>query len=285
MNRLAAAMQLGEQNTRAIEAGQVDLFGLAPDTAAPRAATDTNASFQPDWSEAIRLAGERETLGLYLTGHPINRFERDLPRFVSGRIADVISDRPTMGSGEPGFHRGKPATVAGYVHEVRKRGTRVSAVLDDKTGRIEVTFFEDVFNQYRDLIVKDALLLVEGLLRFDEFTDGWRLSAKRVTELDRLREAQAHRIVLQWPQGLAAAAGDALQRRLAETLAPWRPGACPVAILYSGERASGALELGPDWRVRASRDLIDALEGLFGAQAVRVLYGPPTGTTPNSATG
>jgi DNA polymerase III subunit alpha len=285
MNRLAAAMQLGEQNTRAIEAGQVDLFGLAPDAVAGAGGNGVKARVQPDWSEAIRLAGERETLGLYLTGHPLNRFERDLPRFVSGRIADVISDRPTMGSGEPGFYRGKPATVAGYVHEVRKRGTRVSAVLDDKTGRIEVTFFEDVFNQYRDLIVKDALLLVEGSLRFDEFSDGWRLSAKRVMELDRLREAQAHRIVLLWPQGLAAAAGDALQKRLADTLAPWRPGPCPVAIRYSGERASGALELGPDWRVRASRDLLDALEGLFGAQAVRVVYGPPPGTNPSSATG
>jgi DNA polymerase-3 subunit alpha len=215
----------------------------------------------------------------------LNRFERDLPRFVSGRIADLISDRPTQSSGEPGFYRGKPATVAGYVHEVRKRGTRVSAVLDDKTGRIEVTFFEDVFNQYRDLITKDALLLIEGSLRFDEFIDGWRLAAKRVTELDRLREMQAHRIVLLWPQALAAPAADALQKRLAETLSAWRPGPCPVAIRYTGERASGALELGPDWRVRASRELLDALEGLFGAQAVRVVYGPPPGTTPSSATG
>jgi DNA polymerase III subunit alpha len=285
MNRLAAAMQLGEQSTRAIEAGQVDLFGLASESTPSAAATDSNAGFQPDWSEAIRLAGERETLGLYLTGHPLNRFERDLPRFVSGRIADLISDRPALSAGEPGFYRGKPATVAGYVHEVRKRGTRVSAVLDDKTGRIEVTFFEDVFNQYRDLIVKDALLLVEGSLRFDEFIDGWRLAAKRVTELDRLRESQAHRIVLLWPQGLAPTANDALQKRLAETLAAWRPGQCPVAIRYTGERASGALELGPDWRVRANRELLDALEGLFGAQAVRVVYGPPPGTTPSSATG
>jgi DNA polymerase-3 subunit alpha len=285
MNRLAAAMQLGEQSTRAIEAGQVDLFGLASESPTPPAATDSNAGFQPDWSEAIRLAGERETLGLYLTGHPLNRFERDLPRFVSGRIADLISDRPALSAGESGFYRGKPATVAGYVHEVRKRGTRVSAVLDDKTGRIEVTFFEDVFNQYRDLIVKDALLLVEGSLRFDEFIDGWRLAAKRVTELDRLRETQAHRIVLLWPQGLAPAANDTLQKRLAETLAAWRPGQCPVAIRYTGERASGALELGPDWRVRANRELLDSLEGLFGAQAVRVVYGPPPGTTPSSATG
>ncbi len=285
MNRLSAAMQLGEQNTRAAAAGQVDLFGLAAEiSTAPTA--DAEALFQPDWSEAIRLAGERETLGLYLTGHPLNRFERDLPRFVSGRIADLISDRPGLGAGEPGAHRGKLATVAGYVHEVRKRGTRVSAVLDDRTGRLEITFFDDVFNQYRELIVKDAVLLVEGSLRFDEFSDSWRLAARRVTELERLRETQAHRIVLLWPQGLTQpAASETLQRRLADALAPWRPGPCPVAIRYCGERATAALELGSQWQVRPTRELLDALEALFGAKAVRVVYGPPPGTTPSSAAG
>ena len=172
------------------------------------------------------------------------------------------------------------------MHEVRKRGTRVSAVLDDRTGRIEVTFFEDVFNQYRELIVKDALLLVEGSLRFDEFSDAWRLAAKRVTELDRLRENQAHRIVLLWPTSVApGSATDALLKRLGGVLQPWRPGQCPVAIRYAGERASAALELGPDWRVRASRQLLDELEALFGAQSVRVVYGPAPGSSPSSAAG
>jgi DNA polymerase-3 subunit alpha len=283
MNRLSSAMQLGEQNSRAAAAGQVDLFGLAAD--APPAA-ETDALFQPDWSEAIRLAGERETLGLYLTGHPLNRFERDLPRFVSGRIADLVSDRPGLDAGESWNERGRSATVAGYVHEVRKRGTRVSAVLDDRTGRIEITFFEDVFNQYRDLIVKDALLLVEGVLRFDEFSDGWRLAARRVTELDRLREAHAHRIVLLWPTGLTQpGASESLQKRLAEALSSWRPGPCAVAVRYAGERASASLELGADWQVRPTRELLDTLESLFGAKAVRVVYGPPPGTTPSTATG
>lgn len=297
MNRLPAAMQLGEQNTRAVAAGQVDLFGLAAEPVIapaaalePAAATaiDPTAGFQPDWSEAIRLAGERETLGLYLTGHPINRYEKDLKNFVSSRIVDLLSDRPPTGSGpaERGYYGGKQASVAGYVHEVRKRGTRVSAVLDDRTGRIEVTFFEDVFNQYRDLIVKDALLLVEGSLRFDEFSDAWRLAAKRVTELDRLRENQAHRIVLLWPKSVApGSATDALLKRLGGVLQPWRPGQCPVAIRYAGELASAALELGPDWRVRASRQLLDDLEALFGAQSVRVVYGPAPGSSPSSAAG
>jgi DNA polymerase-3 subunit alpha len=289
MARLGAAMQLGEQATRAVQAGQVDLFGLAtePQPAGTTASggdghggpapAGSSAGFQPDWSEAIRLAGERETLGLYLTGHPINRYEKDLARFVSGRIADVISDRPPpSGPGERPWFGGKTVSVAGYIHEIRKRGPRISAVLDDRTGRIEVTFFDEVFQQHRDLIAKDNLVMVEGSLRFDEFSDGWRIAARRVVELDRLREQQAHRIVLRWP---AAVNPDVALRRLAEVLAPHRPGSCSVAVLYSAGAASGVLQLGPEWRVRAARALLDDLEQLVGREGVRVIYGPPPGAS------
>ena len=287
MARLPAALQFGEQSTRAVATGQVDLFGLGAESApllsisgsspaSVQGASDTTG-FQPDWSEAIRLAGERETLGLYLTGHPINRFERELPQFVSTRIADLQSDRPAPAQGgERMFFAGKPGIVAGYVHEVRKRGARVSAILDDKTGRIEVTFFDDVFQQFRDLIVKDAVLLIEGSLRFDEFSDSWRIAARRVVELDRLREQQASRIVLSWP---AAAAPAALLNRLAELLGPCRPGACSVTVRYPGESASASLELGPEWRVRATRGLLEDLEQLLGPGSVRVLYAAAAGTS------
>ena len=65
---------------------------------------------------------------------------------------------------------------------------------------MEVTFFDEIWQRYRELVVKDALVLIEGSLRFDEQGDCWRLAAKRVTELDRAREQQAHRIVLLWPR-------------------------------------------------------------------------------------
>jgi DNA polymerase-3 subunit alpha len=274
MARLPAAMQFGEQNTRAIETGQVDLFGLGGEVPATRGAPAAGG-FQPDWSEAIRLQGERDTLGLYLTGHPINRFERDLVHFVSTRIGDLVSDRPAAAlPGERPMFGGRPAVAVGYVHEVRKRGARVSMLLDDRTGRIEVTFFDEVFQQHRDLIVKDALLLVEGGLRFDEFGDSWRIAARRVYELDRLREQRAQRIVLDWHDGLPS---DAILNRLAEALAPCRPGPCTVAVRYAGARASAHLELGPEWRVRASRGLIDELEELFGRDRVRIVYSAAPG--------
>ncbi|MBU6377836.1 MAG: DNA polymerase III subunit alpha [Gammaproteobacteria bacterium] len=276
MARVAAAMQLGEQATRAVETGQVDLFGLAQAGGTSAEASAEAVPAQPEWSESLRLAGERETLGLYLTGHPLARYEKDLARFVSGRIADIQSDRPSQGAPERGFFGGRAAAVAGYIHEIRKRANRTSIVLDDRTGRIEVTFFDEILQQHRDLIVKDALVLVEGQLRFDEQGDTWRLAAKKVTELDRAREQQAHRIVLLWPRANGTDQGLMLQR-LADTLAAHRPGPCAVGVRYAGERASGALELGPEWKVRASPQLIEALEQLVGSTGVRVVYGPPPG--------
>jgi DNA polymerase-3 subunit alpha len=274
MHRLPAALALGEQNNKAIEAGQVDLFGLGA-AAAPQAIRVT-APDQPDWSESTRLAGERETLGLWLTGHPIDRFASEVKRFATGRIADLISDRP-MPSSESGrsFFGGKPTTIAGVVHEVRRRGARVSVLLDDKSGRIEVGFFDDVFQQYREILAKDTLLLIEGQLRFDEFIDGWRLQGRRVTELDRLREKEARRIVLRWPSPAADGANGKLLDRLAECLRPHRGGQCQVAIHYAGTEAKAALSLGSEWNVRPARDLLEQLEMLVGRDGLYVLYGPP----------
>src|SRR5207237_1230017 len=106
MDRLSAAMHLGDQNSRAHAAGQNDLFGLASEERA--SAAQLPGPPLPEWSEAVRLAGERETLGLYLTGHPLARCESSLARFVSHRIGDLVSDRPVAGLESGRFGAGRP---------------------------------------------------------------------------------------------------------------------------------------------------------------------------------
>jgi len=272
MDRLAGAMQLGDQNTRAHAAGQNDLFGgLA---AVERTPQPQRAAPLPEWSEAVRLAGERETLGLYLTGHPLRRFEASLARFVSHRIGDLVGDRPVAGLEAGRFGAGRAVTVAGLIDEVKKRGPRVILTLDDRTGRLEVMLFEETWQRHRELIVKDALVLVEGTLRFDEFSDSWRLAARRISELERLREQEARRMVLR----CSAAELPRLSERLAEILGPWRPGPCPITIEYTTARVSGALNLSAEWSVRASRELLEQLEGLVGSGAIEVLYAAPAAT-------
>ncbi len=279
MAGLAAAMQAGEQAARARDAGQVDFFGVAlgaPVEATVAAATPAPAQL-PEWSQAIRLAGERETLGLYLTGHPIARFEKELPRLVSGRLADFASEKPPSGEGGNKFFGGRIVTAAGLVLELRKRGSRTSFILDDRTGRLEVSMFEDVYQQYRDLVVKDALVLVEGNLRFDDFSDAWRIAAKRIVSLDAVREAQARRLVLRWP-GHRREDPATLVAKLSQALAPSRPGDCEVLVRYHAAGARCTLSLSREWAVRPDAELMERLELLVGADGLQLLYDVPAGT-------
>ena len=193
-------MQLADQTIRARVVGQNDMFGLMDTSAERGAGGHVSNEVLPDWSRRVRLDGERDTLGLYLTGHPFEEFEHEVRPIISGRIADITGDRPAAEQRRLPAFQGKPATVAGMVFDLGKRGSRVIFTLDDRSGRLEASMFEDVWQQYRTLIAKSAILVVEGSLRFDEYIEGWRLTAKRVFDIDQAREQHARRLVLRWPE-------------------------------------------------------------------------------------
>jgi len=258
---LERAMHLGEQNSRAMSVGQVDLFGLA----AAENATVT------DWSDAERLAAERETLGLFLSGHPISPYEPDLKFLVSARLVDVGGARPTSPVGERGWSQGKPATVAGLVLEIRRRPNRVTLILDDRSARLEVSLFEETFQQYRDIIVKDAILIVDGMLRFDDFIEAWRLQAKTLMDIDRARERFARRLWLRWPAEFDGPLG---LKRFEELLKPYLKGPCGVSVAINRPDYTGRLNLSDGWSVRPSRELLDKLSALVGREGWYLVYGP-----------
>jgi DNA polymerase-3 subunit alpha len=277
MKRLDAALALGEQNSRANETGQHDIFGLA--AAHVPEAVRVSAPDQPEWTDSVRLRGERETLGRAISGHPIDRFMNDLPRFITGRITDYLEAEKPQSSGEGGraFFGGKPVAIAGVVEELRKRGNRTSVVLDDDSGRIEASFFDETYQQYREILVKDALLLVEGKVRFDEFANTWVLRAAKVSELERLREKEARRIVLK----VKNTDGLSLDR-LQAVLAQYRGGNCHVAMQFMGTGARGTFSFGAEWNVRPAPALIEELETLLGRGRIAVLYSPPPSTSASS---
>ena len=258
---LERAMHLGEQNSRAMSVGQVDLFGLA-------AAENTAVA---DWSDSQRLAGERETLGLFLSGHPITPYEPDLKFLVSARLVDVGGAKPSAPMGERGWSQGKPATVAGLVLEIRRRPNRVTLILDDRSARLEVSLFEETFQQYRDIIVKDAILIVDGMLRFDDFIEAWRLQAKTLMDIDRARERFARRLWLRWPAELDGPQG---MGRFEELLRPYLKGPCGVSVAVSRADYTGRLNLADSWSVRPSRELLDKLSALVGRDGWYLVYGP-----------
>ena len=258
---------------RASAAGQSDLFGAAGPAVATAPARE--AVLLPEWSESERLAGERETLGLYLTGHPVAACEDELKQIVSSRLADLAGETPAPAERGYGAAR-RTVRVAGLVVDLRKRANRVMLLLDDRSGRIEVTLFEELYQSVRNIIAKDAILVIDGTLRYDDFSERWRVTADRVLDLDEAREQYARRIDVLWAPDAGNGQGPtAFVPALRETLAAYRSDSgCRVDVCYRGSTAKARLALGEDWRVRPARDLMDRLRALAGERGVRLVYAP-----------
>ncbi len=270
MHQVPDALRSADQAARAAAAGQNDMFGLAETGVEAGAAQGVRLS---EWPERLLLSNEKEALGLYLTGHPFHAVRTDAAYFVDGKLGDLIAEpAPQSSRGERGFAQSsREVTVAGLIVDVRRRGNRVSVVLDDDTGRMEIGFFTEAFQEFRHLLVKDEIVVVTGGLRYDDFMGSWTVTAKNVWHIDRVIESRARSMVLCIaPNGQ----GEQLLARLHDLLLPFREGSCDVSVRYIGDAASARLSLGPEWAVRPSRELRDKLGELLGQQNVRLLYAP-----------
>ncbi len=254
---LPAAMVAAEQCQRDSACGQVDLFGLAPVEEARYVYAET-----AEWSEDERLAGEKETLGLYLTGHPIERYAEELKRITRCTLAEL---KPT---------EDRTVVIAGLVVALRimqtRRGDRMAFVtLDDRTGRLELTVFPELYAQSRELLTKDALLVVEGQVSVDEYTGGFKMSAERIYNIDQARAVFGARLVIELD---AEAAANGFLDELEEILKPALPGTCPVALRYTRRDAQAEIALGEEWRITPSSATLERLRRLAGERHVHLIY-------------
>jgi DNA polymerase-3 subunit alpha len=270
MHALPEALKSADQHARAIAAGQDDMFGLD----SPPQEEEVEALPELDeWPERTLLGNEKEALGLYLTGHPFDAVRGDARSFVDGRLGELASEPPPQGSrGERDYSQSRrEVTIAGLVVDVRKRGNRVSVILDDDSGRMEVSLFGEAFDEFRHLLVKDEIVVVSGPLRYDDFIGAWSLNVKKVVHIDRVIESRARSMILKLaPNGQ----GEQLLTKLHDVLLPYREGSCEVAVQYLGHEAAARLELGAEWSVRPSRELRDKLCELLGRNNVRLVYTP-----------
>lgn len=257
---LEKAMRQAEQHARAEEIGQNDLFGvLATESEKVEHAF---AKVTP-WSEAVWLDGERETLGLYLTGHPINRYRRELKHYVAGTLADVT----TTG-------RDQVTRVAGLVIDVRiltnKKGHRWAIItLDDKSGRLDVRLFSQEYEQYEQLLMKDQILWVQGEVSFDDYSGSNTMTAREVKTIVKAREAYTKGLALQVSADLC---NEAFLKRLEATLQPHSGGACPVFIDYQRDDAKIRLAASHEWFVTPTDELLHDVETLLEKQQVSLEF-------------
>ncbi len=277
MLQLPLALKMAEQHSSNEAAGMDDLFGMSEPAREAEPDTQLLPEADAEWEDEQRLQAEKETLGLYLTGHPIERFEAELKHLVSGRIGDLLSESADRGVQRGGRRNARKVLVAGLVIESRHRNTQRgrmgSVVLDDRTGRMEVAVFNEQYEEFRDLLGVDRVLVVSGALVYDEYRDALSLRADGIFELEQARERYAERLALKLDlPRLGLRPGEAVEK-LQSILEPFRGGNCSLSLQYCRKDASGVLRFGEQWRVRPTDELLKRLRAMLGADAVAVVYG------------
>jgi len=254
------ALDAANQQHRSAAAGQNDMFGIS----APAETVQTYSQVA-EWKKEDLLAAEKDTLGLYLSGHPIDVYIQELDQFTSCRLVDI----------DVGQGKGKKSvTLAGLVVGVRimntKSGSRMAFLqLDDKTARVEVGVFGELYDQRRDVIHKDKVLVVKGKAGHDHFSGGIRLSADELFDIEQARGQLARHMQIQLQ---AEQLNSEVVNTLRTILAPNENGQCGVGFEYRNASGVCRLEVANEWRVVPNKVMLEQLESIVGQLNIRLIY-------------
>ena len=152
MSQLPSAVQAAEQDRQNNELGMMDLFGEMDGVVAAPPLIMTPELI---WGDKHRLKAEKNTLGLYLTGHPIDEYRDELKRYTSGARLDKLADTGYNGS----------CYFAGLIIDIANFGTRNVITLDDGTSRLEVSCYAERFNRVKEQLKIDEVVVIKGSIR------------------------------------------------------------------------------------------------------------------------
>jgi len=261
MASLDKAIHFSDQCNRNSDSGQDDLFGLSDNksTSEDKDAKGFSGFIEtPDWSEEERLFGEKETLGYYLEGHPIIRYEKELNELVTMKLKEI-----KVGN----------VTAAGYIHRIRtrtgRRGRMAEIRLDDRTAHAHLTVYSDKFEQYRNLLIKDQLIIVKGEVVADDYIEsGYSITAKEIYNIEQARGQFAY---LKLNIETSNSDKDFINE-LSDMLKPYRNGNSKIQIAYTNGKANCLLNLGENWSIKIKDELLDVLRKSLGDENVMVKY-------------
>lgn len=259
---LESAMDLGQRIQREKESAQVSLFGTNEIVRG-----NGNGSGQipdvPEWDSRELLAFEKEALGFYISGHPLDRYVDEVKKFGAVDTA-VLSERTDKSEVK------LCGVVAMLTEKMTKRGDRMAFFsLEDRTGSVEVMVFPDTFSAAASAIKSDEPILVSGILEIAEDNGGQEKKGCKVkaTEIVLLRDATAR----QSTRANITISGDLAKTHL-ETLKEIlarHPGTCRTFLRFRMDGFQNGVIPVPQLTVAASEDLSVEVERVFGYNAVR----------------
>lgn len=264
MAALDDALKAAEQSANNRDSGIDDLFGEVVPCQA-NGGGDVYEAFRGarPWSDKERLGGERDTLGLYITGHPIDEYREEVRKYAPRRIADL----------QPDNRNGGNQSIVGLVMAMRtmntRRGTMAVMTLDDSSAQIEVTLFSDAFSEFRELVVKDTIVIAEGRIGVDDKTGKLAMRATGLRSLVAARQSKVTDLTI---EVRAEAVNEQFTELLERTLAGAGGGSCPVSLIYRQPANSACIRLGERWRVVPSDELLQKLRDVVGSEGVALRY-------------
>jgi len=211
----------------------------------------------PEWSDKDRLRAERDSLGFFITGHPLDKFETSLRQFTT---VSTVSLRNRQ-------HRER-VKIGGVVHTLKlknnRKGDRYATFsLEDREGTVDVIVWPEAYRRGEGILQGDDPVCVSGTLDVDE--ERLQLIVDEVVPLADAREKAVREVHFRLP--IDSTDTEALQR-LREALSDHQ-GDCPAYLhLILPRRSETIISLPRELRVRASEDMVEVVEQLFGAGVV-----------------
>ncbi len=266
MAALDDAMRAGQGHQRDRESNQIDIFAVLGAPVKGGKKPGDVYSQVAEWSAQESLAFEKEALGFYITGHPLDKYERIIKKITAGAIG-TLKEKATSGEVKLG------GVVSALKLRNTKKGDRYGTFnLEDKTGFLEIIAWPDIYQKAANLLGSDAPIFVRGRMEAGE--DRIQVIANEICPL---AEAAAKARV----QGNGGDRRDGEKFHLhareqqvsPEELVRLRdmllehPGPCTVFLhLHAENQGETVIELPSQVRVAASPELRESVEKLFGAR-------------------
>ena len=245
----------GGRHQRDRDKGQSQLFGAATEDGPVFPVQLADA---PPWTEAQQLAYEKEALGFYMSGHPLERHAEELKLFGARRLAELTSSEADIWVG---------GIVSGLRPLKTKKGDRMAVfMLEDIAGSLEVVVFPETFAKHASMIEADAMLLVRG--KFEKDEESARMVATELLPISALRERTTREVIIHLPNGQQ---GRTTFEQLAELLARHRGDRRVLLELdVKGHDKSLRVRSEVAQRVKPTERLVNELEQLCGSGSVEL---------------
>ena len=256
MAQLPEAVQAADQARSNRETGIMDLFGEVEEVQRKPA-----KPVKP-WSDEVRLKGEKDTLGLYLTGHPIDVYRPELRAFISNKINELTPTR-----------RGVTTVFAGLVVDIANFPNRMMITLDDGTARIEVSANHERFNRFKDIIQNEKVVVIEGEIYEREGFDRPMGRLTKAFTLNEIRQKRANNITVKLaPEVISKTLSTDIQKILLPFCNVDMCQHIPMQIQLDYDYATAELHLGQQWKVAPLDELLSKLRDYFGKESIHIEY-------------